>query len=74
MVIKEFHGHAHIGVTATVNTHVRLRLQRDAIDTLSTALVSPENTKTARFDRDEPPTSSADLAVNYCRQAAKRPL
>ena len=32
----------YIGVTATVYAHVRLRLQRDAIDTLSTALdVSP---------------------------------
>ncbi|MGX1490583.1 tyrosine-type recombinase/integrase [Streptomyces tendae] len=42
VVIKELLGHAHIGVTATVYAHVRLRLQRDAIDTLSTALdVSP---------------------------------
>ncbi|WP_434093477.1 hypothetical protein [Streptomyces bacillaris] len=37
-MIKELLGHAHIGVTATVYAHVRLRLQRDAIDTLSTAL------------------------------------
>ncbi|MFF9690770.1 site-specific integrase [Streptomyces sp. NPDC014623] len=55
VVIKELLGHAHIGVTATVYAHVRLRLQRDAIDTLSTALDSPENTKTARSDGDEPP-------------------
>ncbi|GGV68684.1 site-specific integrase [Streptomyces griseoloalbus] len=38
VVIKEFFGHAHIGVTATVYAHVRIRLQRDAIDTLSAAL------------------------------------
>lgn len=38
VVIKELLGHAHIGVTATVYAHVRLRLQRNAIDTLSTAL------------------------------------
>ena len=34
-------GHAHIGVTATVYAHVRLRLQRDAIDLLSNALRNP---------------------------------
>ncbi|MGA5564861.1 tyrosine-type recombinase/integrase [Streptomyces platensis] len=39
VVIKEFLGHAHIGVTATVYAHVRLRLQRDAIDALGTTLV-----------------------------------
>jgi integrase len=38
VVIKELLGHAHIGVTATVYAHVRLRLQRNAIDTLSAAL------------------------------------
>ncbi|GGT61240.1 hypothetical protein GCM10014713_63410 [Streptomyces purpureus] len=37
-MIKELLGHAHIGVTAGVYAHVRLRLQRDAIDTLSNAL------------------------------------
>lgn len=30
-MIKELLGHAHIGVTATVYAHVRLRLQQDAI-------------------------------------------
>ncbi|MFR9673306.1 hypothetical protein [Streptomyces sp. TR06-5] len=34
----ELLGHAHIGVTAIVYAHVRIRLQRDAIDTLSAAL------------------------------------
>ncbi|KOU85947.1 MULTISPECIES: tyrosine-type recombinase/integrase [unclassified Streptomyces] len=38
VVIKELLGHAHIGVTAGVYTHVRLRLQRQAIDTLGNAL------------------------------------
>lgn len=30
--------HAHIGVTATVYVHVRIRLQRQAIDTPADAL------------------------------------
>nr|WP_324612416.1 tyrosine-type recombinase/integrase [Streptomyces sp. AS58] len=41
VVIKELLGHAHIGVTATVYAHVRLRLQRDAIDLLGHALDHP---------------------------------
>jgi integrase len=38
VVIKELLGHAHIRVTAGVYAHVRLRLQRRAIDTLGNAL------------------------------------
>ncbi|MDF3140661.1 MULTISPECIES: site-specific integrase [unclassified Streptomyces] len=38
VVIKELLGHAHIGVTAGVYAHVRLRLQRQAIDSLNGAL------------------------------------
>ncbi|MCX4679928.1 site-specific integrase [Streptomyces sp. NBC_01433] len=38
VVIKELLGHAHIGVTADVYAHVRLRLQREAINTLGDAL------------------------------------
>jgi integrase len=38
VVIKELLGHAHIGVTATVYAHVRLRLQRQAIDLLGHTL------------------------------------
>ncbi|MDH6630569.1 integrase [Streptomyces sp. LBL] len=38
VVIKELLGHAHIGVTAGAYAHVRLRLQRQAIDTLGNAL------------------------------------
>ncbi len=41
VVIKELLGHAHIGVTATVYAHVRLRLPRDAIDLLGRALDPP---------------------------------
>ncbi|MET7686032.1 site-specific integrase [Streptomyces sp. NPDC005423] len=53
VVIKELLGHAHIGVTATVYAHVRLRLQRDAIDLLSHALRNPaEITSTPD---DDPP-------------------
>lgn len=36
-VIKELLGHAHIGVTASVYAHIKLRLQRQAIDTLGNA-------------------------------------
>lgn len=49
-MIKELLGHAHIGVTATVYAHVRLRLQRQAIDTLGDAL---QATETA----DDPPSA-----------------
>ncbi|WP_414721306.1 tyrosine-type recombinase/integrase [Streptomyces ossamyceticus] len=38
VVIKELLGHSHIGVTAGVYAHVRLRLQRQAIDALDAAL------------------------------------
>ncbi|GAA0672288.1 hypothetical protein GCM10009535_59900 [Streptomyces thermocarboxydovorans] len=61
VVIKELLGHAHIGVTATVYAHVRLRLQRDAIDALGAALVGRETTETARSDGDEPPPCTAHV-------------
>lgn len=38
VVIKELLGHAHVGVTAGVYAHVRLRLQRQATETLGDAL------------------------------------
>jgi hypothetical protein len=59
VVIRELLGHDHIGVTATVYAHVRLLLQRDAIDSLSTALGSPETAETSRSDSDEPPPCAA---------------
>ncbi|WP_328697074.1 tyrosine-type recombinase/integrase [Streptomyces sp. NBC_00342] len=55
VVIKELLGHAHIGVTATVYAHVRLRLQRDAIDLLGNTLRNPAETTDKPDDRDEPP-------------------
>ncbi|RMB81842.1 site-specific integrase [Streptomyces shenzhenensis] len=55
VVIKELLGHAHIGVTATVYAHVRLRLQRDAIDLLGHALRTPAETPGKPDDSDEPP-------------------
>jgi integrase len=55
VVIKELLGHAHIGVTATVYAHVRLHLQRSAIDVLGAALDSPAIAKTVSAD-DEPPS------------------
>ncbi|MYS36315.1 tyrosine-type recombinase/integrase [Streptomyces sp. SID4920] len=54
-VIKELLGHAHIGVTATVYAHVRLRLQRDAIDLLGHALREPTRNTSKPDDGDEPP-------------------
>ncbi|MGR8009944.1 hypothetical protein [Streptomyces hypolithicus] len=55
VVIRELLGHAHIGVTATVYAHVRLRLQRDAIDLLGHALRNPAETTGGPDDSDEPP-------------------
>ncbi|MBK3574607.1 hypothetical protein JHN63_12435 [Streptomyces sp. MBT65] len=55
VVIKELLGHAHIGVTATVYAHVRLRLQRDAIHLLGNALRNPIETTDVPDDGDEPP-------------------
>ncbi|MEH0544141.1 tyrosine-type recombinase/integrase [Streptomyces sp. B21-105] len=51
VVIKELLGHAHIGVTAGVYAHVRLRLQRQAIDTLGDALGTGDD------DPDDPPAA-----------------
>jgi hypothetical protein len=56
-VVKELLGHTHIGVTTTVYAHVRLRLQRNAIDALGTALTGLEATGTV--DGDEPPPCAA---------------
>jgi integrase len=50
VVIKELLGHAHIGVTAGVYAHVRLRLQRQAIDTLG-SILGPTDVP------DDPPTA-----------------
>ncbi|WP_327301722.1 site-specific integrase [Streptomyces goshikiensis] len=58
VVIKELLGHAHIGVTATVYAHVRLRLQRDAIDLLGRALQRSEKTP---GHPDEPPLCAAHV-------------
>ena len=60
VVIKELLGHAHIGVTATVYAHVRLRLQRDAIDLLGSALRTPAPPAT-RPDDDEPSLCAAPV-------------
>ncbi|MFJ5114746.1 hypothetical protein ACIQAD_29340 [Streptomyces sp. NPDC088551] len=63
-MIKELLGHAHIGVTATVYAHVRLRLQRDAIDLLGHALRNPtEPTEPTGKpeDSDEPPLAGATV-------------
>lgn len=61
VVIKELLGHAHIGVTATVYAHVRLRLQRDAIDLLGHALRNPTETAGRPDDSDNPPPCAAPV-------------
>jgi integrase len=55
VVIKELLGHAHIGVTASVYAHVRIRLQRDAIDLLGNALRNPAQITSGPDDSGEPP-------------------
>ncbi|MFJ5123152.1 tyrosine-type recombinase/integrase, partial [Kitasatospora sp. NPDC088548] len=61
VVIKELLGHAHIGVTATVYAHVRLRLQHDAIDLLGRTLGKPSEAATDPDDGDEPPLCAAPV-------------
>ncbi|MYS95985.1 tyrosine-type recombinase/integrase [Streptomyces sp. SID5469] len=61
VVIKELLGHAHIGVTATVYAHLRLRLQRDAIDLLGNALRNPDETAIRPDDGDGPPLCAAPV-------------
>ncbi|MFR0353223.1 hypothetical protein [Streptomyces sediminimaris] len=61
VVIKELLGHAHIGVTATVYAHVRLRLERDAIDLLGRALRSPTEITGEPDDGDELPLCAAPV-------------
>ncbi|MFD9102088.1 tyrosine-type recombinase/integrase [Streptomyces virginiae] len=61
VVIKELLGHTHIGVTATVYAHVRLRLQRDAIDLLGRALHRSDETTNQPDDRDDPPLRAAPI-------------
>ncbi|WP_370468555.1 site-specific integrase [Streptacidiphilus sp. P02-A3a] len=76
VVIKELLGHAHIGVTATVYAHVRLRLQRDASTspaTPSATLTSPPPDPATRANHPLVERPSADVAVNYCRQAPRGP-
>ncbi|GAA1932898.1 hypothetical protein GCM10009738_00570 [Kitasatospora viridis] len=61
VVIKELLGHAHIGVTATVYAHVRLRLQRDAIDLLGQALGNLAESSVEPDDGDDPPLCAAPV-------------
>ncbi|MYR89032.1 tyrosine-type recombinase/integrase [Streptomyces sp. SID685] len=61
VVIKELLGHAHIGVTATVYAHVRLRLQHDAIDLLGRALRNPSEATAGLDDGDDPPLCAAPV-------------
>ncbi len=60
-MIKELLGHANIGVTATIYAHVRLRLQRDAIDLLGHALRNPAEITGKPDDGGEPPLVGATV-------------
>nr|WP_312888141.1 site-specific integrase [Nonomuraea rhodomycinica] len=44
IVIKELLGHTHIAITADVYAHIRLRLQRDAIERMTGALCDQPDT------------------------------
>ncbi|OIK04396.1 hypothetical protein BIV23_17985 [Streptomyces monashensis] len=59
--MKELLGHAHIGVTATVYAHVRLRLQRQAIDLLGHTLSNLDGTAAEPDDGDDPPLYAAPV-------------
>ncbi|MFF4121033.1 tyrosine-type recombinase/integrase [Streptomyces sp. NPDC001714] len=61
VVIKELLGHAHIGVTATVYAHVRLRLQRQAIDLLGHALGNLAETTAGGREGDDPSACAAPV-------------
>jgi hypothetical protein len=61
VVIKGLLGHAHIGATAGVYAHVRLRLQRQAIDALCTALHALADGTTDPDDGDESPLCAASV-------------
>jgi integrase len=61
VVIKELLGHAHIGVTATVYAHVRLRLQRQAIDLLGHALGNLSKSAAEPDEDGDPPVCAAPV-------------
>ncbi|MFE2844323.1 hypothetical protein ACFXKS_12295 [Streptomyces scopuliridis] len=60
-MIRELLRHTYIGVTAGVYAHVRLRLQRQAIDALGTALDVPANDESTRDSGDDPPLCGATV-------------
>jgi integrase len=60
-VVKELLSHTHIGVTATVYAHVRLRLQRDAIDLLGHALRKAAEPTSQPNDGDDPPACAVPV-------------
>ncbi len=67
VVIKELLGHAHISITAEIYAHVRLRLQHDAINRLSDALIKDDGPSDVPHeadvstpgDEDDPPLATA---------------
>jgi hypothetical protein len=69
VVIKELLGHVHIGVTAGVYAHVRLRYSA----TLSTSSDAPSANPGTATPHRSAQRSSADVAVDYCRHDPEKP-
>ncbi|WP_422724226.1 hypothetical protein [Kitasatospora purpeofusca] len=59
IVVKEVLGHAHIGAPAYA--HVRLRIQRDAVDLLGRTLGKPSETAPDPDDSDNQPLCAAPV-------------
>lgn len=72
-VNKEILGHAHIGATAAVYGHVRLRLRHQAIGTLSNALRDPADDTAAPDGDDDPPLCAQPSADVPSTVAVKTP-
>jgi integrase len=58
VVIKDLLGHARISITADLYAHVRLRLQRQAIEAMGDALEQPTGEHGDQADDDQPPNAA----------------
>ncbi|AEW92874.1 MULTISPECIES: tyrosine-type recombinase/integrase [Streptomycetaceae] len=74
VVIKELLGHAHTGVPATVCTHVRLHLQRQAMDLLRHALGNLSRATVGPDDGVAPPLCAAARPLTLPSTTAVRQL
>ena len=76
VVIKELLGHAHIGVTAGVYTYASASSATPSTPSApcSATRQAPRRPTATAMNRRPAPPSSADVAVNYCRQTPDGPL